>query len=445
MKNVYVFLSFAIFVLIVSGCGNNEALSTTAEAENEHQSENEEKSEESVEEDSEEVEEKIMEEENIEEDLGSKLENYETIVLGDTNDVKEITVEYPHFSYAPLDDIISSEMEDIFEREKDVDENDEFYENSFGAKHSFIRTFEEPIISSDFVSVYFEDNVYYAAANSHLVSNTINFDLRNDSVISLEEVLNEHATSLDEIAELAAQKLITDDKFAGYREDPVSDYYMEAAYEVTDPLENDYDSFTLSEEALTVYIPQYNSLFAQSEGIVGVELPWDEIESFQDNSYNEEAINESVQEIDSYGFGAPAEAMTALTYMDEEYGFSVDLPESWEGKYTVRESEDYYDHLIKEPSKSIVFSLVEEGMYIGDLFSIEVIEGIDEDEVEEYYEDWPGFEGYIGAGNDVVLVYTRPGMMPDQLYEEPYIETGNQFSQMVEQDMSGILETVEFE
>ncbi|MFD1412270.1 hypothetical protein [Oceanobacillus jeddahense] len=445
MKKIYVIIPLAILFLVMSGCSNNEALSTAAEAENVHQSENEEKSGESVEEEPEEVKETMIEEEDIEENLDSKPENYETIVLEDTNDVKEITVEYPYFSYAPLDDIISREMEDIFEGEKDVDENDAFYENSFGVKHSFIRTFEEPIISSDFVSVYFEDNVYYAAANSLLVSNTINFDLRNDSVITLEEVLNEHATSLDEIAELAAQKLITDDKFAEYREDPVSDYYMEAAYEVTDPLENDYNSFTLSEEALTVYIPQDNSLFARSEGIVGVELPWDEIEGFQGSSYDEEAANELVQETTSYIFGESAEAMTALTYMDEEYGFSVELPESWEGKYVVRESEDYYDHLIKESSKSIVFSMVEDGMYIGDLFSIEVIEGIDENEVEAYYEDWPGFEGYIAAGNDIVLVYTRPGMMPEQLYEEPYIETGNQFSQMVEQDMSGILETVEFE
>ncbi|WP_042221014.1 RsiV family protein [Oceanobacillus manasiensis] len=437
MKNVI--LPFTILFLIVSGCSNKETgASNTEVAEEKAESEEVEHSKRKSEETT-----KNEHEEDIEEDLVNNLENYETVVLEEVEELKELTIEYPKFSYDPLDEIISGEMEKEVEHWKSVDATVESYENpSVDLRYFITKTFEKPIITKEFVSIYFEDRIAMGGTG-HSVSHTMTFNLMDEQLITLNDVLKEHETSLEEIAELVAQELISGEKFAEYRGDSASENYKERVYEETEPVESNYESFTLTEKSITFY-KQYFSIFPNAAGIVGVEVTWDELKEYQESNMGKFSATELKQDNKTYEFGSSVGPTTTLTYIDNDYGFSMKFPKSWKNKYKVRISEDYYEHLIKDPSKSIVFSMVEDGAFIGDLFSIEVLEDIDEGGVEKYYENWPGFEGYIGAGNGIVLVYTRPGMMPEQLYDEPYINTGNQFSRMVEEDMPDILETLKF-
>lgn len=434
MKNFNMILPLTIIFFILSGCNSSETPTISSESgvkvtesEVEIMEENQEHTE---------VKNEIIEEE-IEKDLVSKLKNYETIVLESTDENHQIIIKYPKFNYAPLDEVLFDKHKE-FEGQQEQEEINRL--EGIQDYYSYESTFEEPIITESIVSIYFDGRFYQGGGFSF--SNTLNFDLKNDRVITINDVLKQHSISLEVIADLVSQKLITDERFAEFREDPITERYKTAVKEETIPVESNYSSFTLTEKSITFY-KQYTSIFSNAMGIVDVEITWDELEDYKEVFYEKTDV-ESVQGPITYNFGDSVEPENTLKYIDQEYGFSVDIPQSWNDKYLVRIAEDYYENLPKEPSKSIDFSMVDDGKYIGDLFSIEVLEGISEEEVKEYYKDWPGFEGFIGAENGIVLVYTRPGMMPEQLYGEAYVETGNQFSKMVEEDMPKILETLQF-
>lgn len=416
MKQLIIILILTITSVIISGCNNMDK--DTAEVT--------EPKEKSV---------SMEVEEDKTEDLASQLQNYEIVVLEDYGDYHDIRVEYPKFNYEPLDEILS-DKENEFEGQ--LKQAEDFREDGNEDVYSYHIYVEDVNITEDVVSIYYEGRFYHGGGFS--IASSLNYDLKNDRVITLDDVLQEHSISLAEMADLVAENLMIDELLLEYYDNP--EKVRDKVEEETKPIESNYSTFTLTDDSITFY-KQYFSLFSNADGIVGVEVTWDEVEEYKAN-YSGKSDTGLIEDRWKYKFGDEVEPSDSLIYDDKEYQFTVELPESWKGKYFIQISKSDFEHFPKEPSKSIVFNMVHNGKYIGYLFSIEVLEGISEEEVKEYYKNWPGFEGFIGAGNNVVLVYARPGEMEAPLYEEPYIEVGNEFAKMVEEDMPKILDTLEF-
>jgi len=71
--------------------------------------------------------------------------------------------------------------------------------------------------------------------------------------MTINDVLTQHSTSLDVMADLVADKLIHDDQFALYRDNPVTESYKAAVKEDTLPLEGNYSTFSLTNDSITFY------------------------------------------------------------------------------------------------------------------------------------------------------------------------------------------------
>ena len=422
MKHYMFFLLAALLFLFVGGCQDKEADQT------EVSEPKEEVIDATIEEDDEDEMEKLIE----------RLKNYEIVVLEDNGEEHHIRIEYPKFHYEPLDDILSDKEKEF---EAQLEQAEQFREEGFDDVYSYQLNVKNVTVTANIVSVYYEGRFYHGGGFS--IADSFNYDLKHDRIVTLDDVLEEHFITLAELADLAAEKLMADERFLDYYENP--EQLREEVREETKPVESNFAVFTLTDEAITFY-KQFFSLFPNAEGMVDVEITWDEMEQYinASNGQSDADDAEVVQSRWIYEFGDPVEATESLQYIDEEYRFTVDLPASWKGKYFVQLTKSDFEHFPKEPSKSIVFNMVHEGKYMGYIFSIEVLEDISVEEVNAYYENWPGFEGLIDAGNDVVLVYSRPGEMEAPLYEAPYIEVGNEFSKMVEEDMPKILKTVKF-
>ncbi|WP_068677364.1 DUF3298 domain-containing protein [Oceanobacillus sp. Castelsardo] len=421
MKFLAPILSLAFILLLISGCNSNET-PTNAEVD-----ENKVEAEEEI---------KVENEEEVEEDLVSKLKNYETIVLEDLKESHDITIEYPKFGFAPLDEIISVRNEEDFKGQQEQAES--YRQDGFTDSYSYNITFAEPIITENIVSIYFDGRFYHGGGFP--LSYTINFDLKNERLITLDDVLEEHSTSLEVIADLLAQKLINDERFAQYRDEPVTERYKDAVEKETTPDEKYYSSFTLTDDSITFY-KQYPSIMPNAEGIVGIELTWDEVESYMRTAEDDYQKAGTV----TYEFGDSVEPASTLQYTDEDYGFSLTFPESWKDSYLVHETSITEYHFAPvEPSKVLAVSMVEDGKYIGDVFFIDVLEGVSEQEAKAFYKQGEGFQDFVAEGNGVSLAYGMIGEMPLPLYEEPYLETGNQYAKMAQDDRVTILETVKF-
>lgn len=422
MKNLIIFILLIVNLIFINGCKKEGDTTEVTEPK-----------------------EKAVEIETVEvdetENLIEQLKNYEIVVLEDQGEYHQVRVEYPKFDYEPLDEILSDkqrEFEGQIEQAKEFS-SEEFRSEGIEEVYSYESNVENVIITDNIVSIYYEGR-FYQGGGGFPIKSSLNYDLNNDRIITLDDVLEEHSITLEELADLFAEKLLTDERLYEYHENP--ELLRAEVEEETKPIESNYSTFTLTDDSITFY-GEYYSLFPNAEGIIDIEITWDEVEEYKENK-NGKSDTDAVTSRWFYKFGDPVEATNSLKYDDQEYRFTVDLPESWKGKYFVQITKSDFEYFPKEPSKSIVFNMVHDGKYVGYIFSIEVLEGISEEEVKAYYENWPGFEGFIGAGNDVVLIYSRPGEMEAPLYEEPYLEVGNQFSKMVEEDMPKILESLEF-
>ncbi|MFD1850963.1 RsiV family protein [Oceanobacillus bengalensis] len=335
------------------------------------------------------------------------LTNYETIRLEEITDQREITIEYPHFNYEPIDRLIESEMESDFENQKRIADDliESGDEDGFGSFHFYNLRFDEPNITKDYVSIHFDGRISMGAPTGHPVDYSFNYDLDEDELITLEEILKEHQTNLLVISEQVADEIINDERFGEFRDDPVSDNYIQLVKEETAPSSENFQSFTLDEDGIT-FFKTYFSILPNSEGIVGVKVDWDKLESVKDTSH------ESSQSLDSEG-----------KYVNEEYKFLLEIPESWEGKY-ITEKGNWHPTAIS----SIDFQFVNEGEKVSNIFSINIY--------DKDTDVSPGMETIVAEGNDYLYTYNTVMELPLAFYEDGELShLEGEFLKMVNEDI----------
>ena len=266
-----------------------------------------------------------------EEDPIINLDSYETVVLEDTQESHEISIKYPKFGYPPIDDLLEKNMNTTFKADKELFEDT--YQTELEMKdegmppipYYLTREFEEPVITEDFVSIYFEDYVFMGGVHGHPRSYAFNYDLNNNQIITLDDLLRKYDIPLNAISDLVAQQLVEDEQFAQWRDSYGEEAYRAAVVEETIPLRSNFSDFKMTEESIIFYKPYYR-LFSNAEGIVGVEFTWDKLEKYIQE-------NDVQFELPPYVFGDSVAPASSLQYTDEDYGFTLRVPESWENRY----------------------------------------------------------------------------------------------------------------
>lgn len=121
-----------------------------------------------------------------------------------------------------------------------------------------------------------------------------------------------------------------------------------------------------------------------------------------------------------------------IEYNDEKYGFSIEMPASWEDHYEV-EYEEWFD----ESSESISFNFVYGNIY-SNIFNIIVI---DEVITEEEWDD--PFQIYMTEQNGKTYSYIQAMEPPEELLEEENDIYLNKISKMV-RDVAEVMESFKF-
>ncbi|MCJ8009098.1 PdaC/SigV domain-containing protein [Lederbergia wuyishanensis] len=396
MKQLRIIFSLFLLLFLLVGCNKKDTSAPPTKAEKESS---------------------VSEMENNQEELRKKLTNYESITLEEKNEEHEVTIEYPKFSYEPLDDILSSQMDASFQLQTSDDNEALFEYDMEGIQYIFTTSFKKPVITQDYVSIYFEDYQYWGGAHGMSSPHSFNFDLKNDRIMTIHDVMKEHSTTLQVMSEMVAQKLINDEGFAEYREEPVTADYRQSVKSETIPVEENFSTFTLSEDGITFY-KQYFSLFPNAMGIVGIDLKWLDVDNYM-TSEKEEASNTN----DSF------------TYQNDDYNFVLTLPSSWEGKYVVSKGDWNMDAEV-----SYDFNFVHNGEVICNLFSINIL---NEDVVGEDPE--LGMMTYIDRKNSNIYTYSTIPEMPEEFMEGGKLENlQDMLVKMVNDDVPNIIETFDF-
>lgn len=126
-----------------------------------------------------------------------------------------------------------------------------------------------------------------------------------------------------------------------------------------------------------------------------------------------------------------AKAEEGMTYKNDEYGFSLTLPASWEGKYTV---DEYYFDPVSE--RNINFHFVFDGEVVCNIFSINVLDG-SEEEIGD-----PGPMTIIASKNGKTFAYTKMMEIPLEFFEDKELsKVQDEYEKMVNEDVSKIVET----
>ncbi|TQS70538.1 DUF4163 domain-containing protein [Ornithinibacillus gellani] len=375
------------------------------------------------------------------------LANYEMKKLEYEDELYEIEIEYPKFSYAPIDKLLQAVKNKLFEEQKvfetyeEEEEEEDYFLGDY--KHRFNSIIREPIvITKDFISIYFEEYMVMGYTGFELGS-TFNFNLHNNHMITIDEVLQQHSTTEDTMRELISLELIYGENFEELRYGDASENYIAKVREEMEPGNFDFSFFTLTEESIIFY-KQFYSLFSNSDGIVGVELKWSDVEAYMEENALDNQDLES--DYDDLYFLSPFEGkiQQELFYTDPDYGFTIEFPESWKGKYSIEVEEGSDMSSIKEVSKTITFSMVEGSKLVGTIFSIRVMEDIPEEEAWSQFEYGP-FETLFATHNNNAFTVIPAGGMSAELYEEPYLDLGYALSGMVSDVQEFIVDTVTFE
>ncbi|WP_062105391.1 LCP family glycopolymer transferase [Bacillus niameyensis] len=250
------------------------------------------------------------------------------------------------------------------------------------------------------------------------------------------------------VIEAAIKNILQDnssEKLATAIEIMSTNSYMDTNAEFVDlkNLLTDYDIFSKNIETYELSIG--NIGYVKKEEVEKVKGMLGNNAYFSEGRYEKAEPMEDIEiRRDNLSFGVPVQPLSDLKYVNDDYGFSLQLPDSWKERYIVWNIENSEVQGPKEASDTIVFSMVDDGKYIGDCFYIYVYEG-SVDEVKAYYENTPMFEEFITARDNVSLVYNRPAELPPQLFEEPYLDLADRYADMVNEDSEEILKTVKFE
>lgn len=439
MKLNTVVVSFAIITIILSGCNNQEASEKVKD-----ESKNNVKNKSEYVQNGKEVKTGIKNKESKD-----KIKGYETVKLENDDEGNKISIKYPKFSYKPIDKIIEKERKSDFEFRKE--ERDEIQQgigaSGFRELYGYTMTFEEPLITKDFVSFYSESYLHTGGAHGTPYANSFNFDLKNNQIITLDDVLEQHSTTLEAMSKIVAEKIIHDDSFTKFLSDSLTDYDRQIVSEETEAIEDNYSEFTLTENSI-IFHKSYYQITSLAEGIIPVEILWTEVEEYMDDFKSSETGSEELKKEDEtvyYDFGDSVKPLTSLNYENDKYGFKFKLPESWKEKYIIQEIDIADTNFVKTPSTVLAFSRVEDGKFIGDVFVLAIIENESANEIMNYYKNGSGYETVVDNGDDLILIFEQPGQMPTQVYEYPFKETGDRLAKMIGSDLPNIRNSVKFQ
>ncbi len=342
------------------------------------------------------------------------LSKYETVKLEDKQEEFEIEIEYPSFSYAPVDELLSKEMQSQFKNSQKAAKEiiEDIYEDGLGTnlKYSYHVFFEKPVITDEFVSIYFNIRIYMGGASGMSQSYAFNYDLKNQQLLDLEEVLKRRDTNLQIVSKLVADELIHGDQFAEYREDPAPFTYKTSVKGETEPTVENYYAFSLTEDSIILY-KQFYSLFPNAAGVVGVEVSWEKIDKATEEKKND------------------------IVYKNDDYHFTLHLPSSWEGKFIVKE-----DDWNVAAETSYDFQFMHNGKEISNIFSVSVLD-TESDGDEEF-----GPMNFIASQNGKTFVWNSIMEVPPEFWEGGELhELQNEFTHMLNEDLREVIETFTLE
>jgi|GEM_PF-6760463 len=122
-----------------------------------------------------------------------------------------------------------------------------------------------------------------------------------------------------------------------------------------------------------------------------------------------------------------------MEYRNEEYGFTLKLPKSWEGKYVVERT----DTELGEEEATYIFKYKEENI---ELFSIVVL-NISKEKWDKEFSG--GFWEYLGEKDGKIFAYGVSTELPHQLSEnrKEKIHSLIDVTKMVNQDIPRIVKT----
>lgn len=132
----------------------------------------------------------------------------------------------------------------------------------------------------------------------------------------------------------------------------------------------------------------------------------------------------------SYMWNFPVNVEASTNYTNDQYNFSIQLPDSFAQNYFVRETNaDWFTKGTTEvPITMYAFGMGHDGKYVGDIFSLAVFEG-NQTEIDPQLLEGP-FHQTVASKDDLTLVAIFPGELDARLYEEPYLELGNKLGNM---------------
>ncbi|GAB3055965.1 DUF3298 and DUF4163 domain-containing protein [Virgibacillus ainsalahensis] len=198
--------------------------------------------------------------------LQEKPIEYETVSEQDTGDLHNIKVSYPVFSHKSLDALIGDLiMEEYNEK---IEKNSRW--SDIESQYVFNIDFEEPFATDRFVSIVFSEFTFEGGVHGNPFTRPLNYDLQNNRIIELEDILDEDLKKLDALSEITYDKLVADGVV-----DP-NDSYAENAKRATEPKAENFSDFELTKDKVIFHFQPY-AVAPFSAGIVEVEFTYDEI------------------------------------------------------------------------------------------------------------------------------------------------------------------------
>lgn len=142
----------------------------------------------------------------------------------------------------------------------------DFWKNSYNVEFH-IDSFSENIISIKFERYWY----YIGAVHGYSSVRTFNYDPEEGRVIQLKDIFTEGSDYLDQISEYVIRELIEQ-----YKKEEHAIVLEEAVKDGASPKEENFDSFSLSEDSLIIYFDDYE-VGSYSVGLRVVAIPYSEL------------------------------------------------------------------------------------------------------------------------------------------------------------------------